>query len=180
MSKDDFDFEWAEMMLGRIRGGAFDDIPVEKRLHLFSKMGMAVHESDRLQLYQQISDRRLWPPHVGFHAVARVILNSIDYFGRTHPPELEELGRKIEQIERAHGLAADEFWRRGEGPADWQELNDQWARQHEEFQAQLMREHGEKEMADLFLNDRAEFDRRFEAGRLAVLRRRPRDEDESS
>lgn len=89
-------------------------------------------------------------------------------------PELNELSAKIRAIGKREGLSGlDEFIPdHPETPADWKAMNDQW---HDRFQEVekikddriigWLRRHGETDMADLYLNDRAAFDRRREAGR---------------
>lgn len=52
-----------------------------------------------------------------------------------------------------------ESWGPGEGPEEHQALWAQYDQEMDEKYAQVMREHGEYGMADLYLNNRDEFDR---------------------
>lgn len=91
---------------------------------------------------------------------------------------LNELSAKLRAVEQREGLdESDEFIPdHPKTPADWKALNTQW---HDRFQEvekirddriiRWLRRHGETEMADLYANDRAAFDRRREAGRLLVF-----------
>lgn len=93
-------------------------------------------------------------------------------------PALNELFAKMRAIEQREGLTEfDELIPdHPETPADWKALN---AKSHWRFHelehirdARIVRfllAHGETEMADLYVNDRAAFDRRREAGRLSVF-----------
>ena len=91
---------------------------------------------------------------------------------------LNELSAKLRAVEQREGLDEfDEFIPdHPETPADWKALNTQW---HDRFQEvekirddriiRWLRRHGETEMADLYLNDRAAFDRRRDAGRCSAF-----------
>lgn len=79
--------------------------------------------------------------------------------------ELARLSERIKAIERAHGLGPKEFWANGDGPPEWQNLNDQYSRIVVEITAEFMRQHGEVEMAEIMLADHEEFDRRCAAGK---------------
>ena len=92
--------------------------------------------------------------------------------------KLNELSAKIRAIEQREGLdELDEFDPdHPETPADWKVLD---AKSNRRFQAvekierdriiRWLRRHGELDMADLFANDRAAFDRRREAGRCKLF-----------
>jgi len=92
--------------------------------------------------------------------------------------ELNELRGKIRAIEKREGLGElDEFDPdHPETPADWKTLN---GKSNRRFQAvekirdarfiRWLRRHGELDMADLFANDRAAYDRRREAGRCKLF-----------
>jgi hypothetical protein len=91
-------------------------------------------------------------------------------------PALNGLFAKMRTVEQREGLTEfDEFIPDHE-PADWKALNVQC---HERFREVekikdhrfigWLRRHGETDMADLYANDRAAFDRRREAGRLSTF-----------
>ena len=91
---------------------------------------------------------------------------------------LNELFAKMRAIEQREGLTEfDEFIPdHPETPADWKALNVESHRRFDELEhirdSRLVRfllSHGETDMADLYLNDRAAFDRRREAGRLSTF-----------
>ena len=88
--------------------------------------------------------------------------------------ELNRLNAKIRAIEKREGL--DEFDNfipdHPDTPADWKVLEAKWNRRYQEVEKiqdarfiRWLRHHGELDMANLFLNDRAAFVRRREAGR---------------
>ena len=88
--------------------------------------------------------------------------------------ELNRLSAKIRAIEKREGLDEfDEFIPdHPDTPAGWKALDAKWKRRYEEVEKiqdarfiRWLRHHGELDMADLFVNDRAAFDRRREAGR---------------
>jgi hypothetical protein len=86
--------------------------------------------------------------------------------------ELNELSAKIRAIEQREGLSEFDEFIPGHEPADWQALNDQWKGRFQEVEKihddriiHWLRRYGETDMATLYTNDRAAFDRRREAGR---------------
>jgi hypothetical protein len=93
-------------------------------------------------------------------------------------PALNELFAKMRAIEQREGLTEfDEFIPdHPETPADWKAFNAKSHRRFHEVEcirdARLVRfllAHGETEMADLYANDSAAFDRRREAGRCSAF-----------
>ena len=91
--------------------------------------------------------------------------------------ELNELRGKIRAIEKREGLGEfDEFDPdHPETPADWKALIAESDRRHQEVEKirddrliRWLRRHGETDMADLYANDRAAFDRRREAGACKI------------
>ena len=93
-------------------------------------------------------------------------------------PELHELHAKMRAVEKSEQLTDSyEFDpEHPETPADWKQLNAQRDERfrkverlyHNRFTGWLRR-HGETVMADLYVDDRAAFDRRREAARLLVF-----------
>jgi hypothetical protein len=92
-------------------------------------------------------------------------------------PALNELFAKMRAIEQREGLTEfDEFIPdHPETPADWRVLNAESHRRFHELEhirdarfVRFLLAHGEIEMAALYANDRAAFDRRREAGRFSV------------
>ena len=86
--------------------------------------------------------------------------------------ELNRLNAKIRAIEKREGLDEFDEFIPGHEPADWKVLEAKWNRRYQEVEKiqdarfiRWLRHHGELDMADLFVNDRAAFDRRREAGR---------------
>jgi hypothetical protein len=93
-------------------------------------------------------------------------------------PALNQLFAKMRAIEQREGLTEfDEFDPdHPETPADWKALNVKSHRRFHELEhirdarfVRFLLTHGETDMADLYVNDRAAFDRRREAGRLSTF-----------
>jgi hypothetical protein len=91
--------------------------------------------------------------------------------------QLNLLSEKLRAVEQREGLGElDEFDPdHPDTPPDWKALDAESNRRYEEvehmYQERVvgwLRRHGEFEMAQLYQNDRAEFDRRREAGRCRV------------
>jgi hypothetical protein len=97
-------------------------------------------------------------------------------------PELNELCDQMRAIEEREGLTdCEEFDQDdSETPAEWKALNAESNRRYQEVVRisddrfiGWLRRHGENEIADLFLNNRAEYDRRREGGRFLVFGPQP-------
>lgn len=71
-------------------------------------------------------------------------------------PEIQRLREEIDRLEKdKYGLEEDEYYPIDEMPDDLRELNDQWNRRMREIEAEILREHGEDALADLYLDDEA-------------------------
>lgn len=90
-------------------------------------------------------------------------------------PKLKEISTRISAIEKHGELADDECWLINDPdiPQDWRALIKMWDHHNDEILAAILKQCGEYEIADLFLNNREEFDLRFEAGRRLVFKDGP-------
>ena len=79
---------------------------------------------------------------------------------------LNELSERIQEIENREGLEEGEFFRPGDPdtPEDYQALNIEFKHRIDEINAETMREFGEDDMAELFMNNREGFIRRYHNG----------------
>ena len=106
---------------------------------------------------------------VGFFITCRAAEEWADASIHTDPV-LNEIHRKMKDIERREGLQEDEqfFPFHPDTPEDYKRLNREWERRAEEVEASAMVawlcRHGEEDLADMFLNNRPEWERRREAG----------------
>jgi hypothetical protein len=79
--------------------------------------------------------------------------------------EIKRIGQAIDAAKKAYGLKDDEYWPRGEGPEDVEQLDDEWDRRFDAIFAAVLREHGEDAMADLLITDKKAFHDLCEKGR---------------
>ena len=79
---------------------------------------------------------------------------------------LKELNEKIKEIEIREGLEKGEIFILGDPdtPEDYEEPNIEFRHPLDEINANIMREFGGVELAELFMNDRKEFIRRYHNG----------------
>lgn len=84
-------------------------------------------------------------------------------------PRFPEVEREMQRVRDEHGLTEDEDWLLPEAPEGYRALNDEWGRIADREMARWFRELGEQEMAWLLLNDRGEFEARWDAGRRELL-----------
>jgi hypothetical protein len=85
---------------------------------------------------------------------------------------LAELSRLLEEIRIREGLDDDDFWQIGEGPEDHEELEREWEKLAEKVRdtitAYTFRRYRLNDIADLYENDRTQFDALRERGRKRV------------
>ena len=79
---------------------------------------------------------------------------------------LDQLNKKIKEIEIREGLEEGEIFIHGDPdtPEDYEALNIEFTHRIDEINADIMREFGEDETAELFMNDRKEFIHRYHNG----------------
>ena len=160
--------------------GEFDSDAGDTKVFLFCpayrvEAGEAPH--DFIRFLQAWRESGVDKDDVAFFTISWQAEQSADEIFETDA-KLNELSAKIRAIEQREGLdELDEFDPdHPETPADWKVLD---AKSNRRFQAvekirdarfiRWLRRHGELDMADLFANDRAAFDRRREAGRCKLF-----------
>ena len=79
---------------------------------------------------------------------------------------LNELGDKIENVVKREGLGENGFYKIGDpsAPEDYNALNIEYDHRLNELTAEVMKEFGENEMTDLFLDNTKEYFRRLHSG----------------
>jgi hypothetical protein len=79
---------------------------------------------------------------------------------------LNELNIKIKEIHEQEGLEDDEFFVRGDpdSPEDYQALNIDFEHRIDEIRIDILSEFGEDELAELFLNNRMQYIKRYYDG----------------
>jgi len=150
--------------------------------HAAREAGQETSPVELLALSKAIRDSGEWPPDTGFFYVVAALMqiaDDLDVDPEEDDPALKAIGEKLRAAEVAHGLAEDEYWPLGEAPDDVEQLRAEWEAAHDRRTAAVFRAHGEGDMADLFLNDRLAFDRRYERGRRAILGPLPADMEDS-
>ena len=90
-----------------------------------------------------------------------------------HDAELQRILAAYRAAEAAHGLEPDESFAPGEAPAVVKVLDAAFERRAKQLQADVLRQYGEFDIADLLLSNEAEFLRRHEAGRRKAYGGRP-------
>jgi hypothetical protein len=100
-----------------------------------------------------------------FYFLAEMFMECLLFSASRADLELSRIRDEMDEIERAHGLREDEFWRIDEGPDDWRGLNDAWNARAEEIVVSSLRRLGHADVAALREQHPAEFERRTEKGR---------------
>jgi hypothetical protein len=171
---------FAELMLGyahQLESLATDFARLERRV-IADEAGEVLlnREGELLRMVQaQRADGRI-TDDAQFFIIAWLAEKSVEDMHDTDR-ELKRLNAKMRAIEKREGFVdeLDEFIR-GQEPADWKALEIKWCRRYQAVEeivregiTRWLRQHGEFDMADLSVNDRAAFDSRREAGRCFIF-----------
>lgn len=82
---------------------------------------------------------------------------------------LDPIDEAMGRITRAHGLAEDQYWLRGDEPEDYRVLSDAYSACLDDKLVETMREFGEDELADLREKEPDRYDALREEGRRSVF-----------
>jgi hypothetical protein len=104
-----------------------------------------------------------------FFAIARsLIFEADDRFEKaeTSDSELIDLSARMTAIRKQHHLKKNEdFWiDDADTPEEYKQLHELWSQKAHQFETSVMLEFGENEMAELYTNDRLNYDRCYDAG----------------
>ena len=120
-----------------------------------------------LQVFRDTSDDSIDPDLI-FFGLANGLEKISDYriFELHNDVRLNELNTKIKEIQEREGLDDDEFFVRGDPdtPEDYQALNIEFEHRIDEIRIDILSEFGEDELAELFLNNRMEYVKRYYNG----------------
>lgn len=83
--------------------------------------------------------------------------------------DLDVISARIDKIKQKHGLSREHDWRTGDGPDDYLKEVKKYERALDTNFGKLLKELGLSEHARLWRNNRDEYDRLREAGRLAIF-----------
>jgi len=106
------------------------------------------------------------------HGIAEEAVSVADEQGR-----LAELGHRMDEIQEREGLQDDQFWPVGEGPEDYQQLcsetEELFARVYDTVFTTMLRRYHLDEIADLYENNREQFEEQWERGRKLIFESNP-------
>jgi hypothetical protein len=114
-----------------------------------------------------------------FYYLAELFVDCLLPTAAASDAELVRIHTEMQTIERAHGLREDDHWHDDEAPDEWRALDDEWGRRADDIVDAYLREHGNRDVADLRAKKRAEFDQRVEKGRVDVWGADEADDHES-
>ena len=127
-----------------------------------------------IRFWQAVRAEGLADADVVFYGIVGTIqILSAEKLGAAMDQEpLKSIFEKMKAIEDREGLGPDEeFYPNGpDTPDDFKALFREWQRINQSIVVEVMRGYGEDELADLFLNDPDEFDRRYEAAEIVFTR----------
>ena len=120
-----------------------------------------------LQVFRYTSDDSIDPDLI-FFGLATGLEKISDHriFELHNDVRLNELNIKIKEIQEQEGLEDDEFFVRGDpdSPEDYQALNIEFEHRIDEIRIDILIKFGEDELAELFLNNRMQYIKRYYDG----------------
>jgi len=120
-----------------------------------------------LQVFRDTPDDSIEPDLI-FFGLATGLEKISEYriFELRNDVRLNELSTKIKKIQGREGLDDDEYFVRGDpdSPKDYQSLIIEFEHRIDEIRIDILSEFGEDELAELFLNSRKEYVRRYYNG----------------
>lgn len=126
-------------------------------------LGTVASDERRLAAYQAVRKAGGLPDDAGLFLVAYMVEQIA---ARAADAPLRKIERRMERLERKHGLREGEYWNEGEGPAEYETAR----KRQQEIWDQAFREnlvsHGEPEIAELFSQDLPSYTAKFNAGRM--------------
>lgn len=146
-----------------------------------SEMGSYLSEHDKwencLDMARFVRDSQRTDEDAAFFFIA-FALDNLAEERKEKDAELARINAAIQTKEKEAGLAEDECWPAGEAPEDVEALRSEFDERCRQIDAEVMREHGEAAMADLFLNDEKEFFRRRVRGAILLAKDKGAEEAE--
>lgn len=134
-------------------------------LTLISKVEKATSSEEKLAAYKEIRDGNFWPAEASFFLISTIIMQMADKrIGEQQETTFKLQNKRLDAVRKAHGRE-EEGWPPGKGPKEYRILVNEWEKTADGITADTFRECGEQLLADLFLNNQAEFDRLYQAGR---------------
>ena len=157
-------FEEADA-LAKLLDSIPDGMTYDRARGLFDKLHEATEEN--LRRWHGWRDRGLVRPEVAFYVLA-YILEMMEQ--ETSEPLYDKeprkgLYKKWDAIKKREGLEEDEDFLDGDEPKDLLAVMKKLDQLADALYTGLMRKYGEDEMAELWLHNKAEYDRRREAGK---------------
>jgi len=152
----------AEKIDAKLKAVAEAAAPKPPWYEAWSQLGPHSSMEERLAVYQAIHRSGNLPDAASFWLVAKLI---DDIAAEDADDELGEYEERMGDIEAAYRFDEGEVWSPGSSPEGYRELREEYGRAWDDLFARRLVEFGEPEMAQLFREDREQFERLAEEGR---------------
>ena len=118
-------------------------------------------------LMQEVRSARILSDHIEFFLLVLGLEGVSD--GRISEVDERDFTERFEALQEEYGIdEGDEDFHIDDAPVEYKALNREYVAMTERIFAAVCREFGEARIAELYEQDRAEFDRRREEGRAAI------------
>jgi len=99
---------------------------------------------------------------------AEIFLECITLASVGRDPVMVRIETAMDELKLAHGLDEDEEWLVGEGPPEWDSLNDAWNARDDAIRVETLRAVGQHDLADALERDREGCEEREAEGHFDV------------
>lgn len=138
-----------------------NDLPaLERRARLYISIAQARYDAS------EISEHELL-----FHkcfAIENQVHES-RWSNGVYEASLNPISEKMKAVEKAHGLADDEFWLKSDAPEDYRILSAEYDKEMENKLLETFVEFGADDLKNLYLGNREEFDRLHHIGGKSIF-----------
>jgi hypothetical protein len=116
-----------------------------------------------------VSRRISTQEYVMFAAMPVEVVHEDRFMDGQYDGALDPITCAMDETREAYDLSKEEYWPAGEAPKEYELLSRQYDSVLDKYFATTLREFGLNDLADLYENDREEFDRLRERGRRSVF-----------
>lgn len=103
-----------------------------------------------------------------YHAI-ETLIHEPRWMAGFYSDELSPIEKKMKSIEMEHGLKDEEYWRKGDAPAEYQNLEREYSDVLDANLENLVKEYASEKTLTMYLSDKVKFEAEVELGRKSIF-----------